>query len=102
MCVDGGMNPCIAFKEGSNDDKLGHLEIFPLFNHIDVKTFHLQEGGEFALVGEAVAPGFDFHDFSFGDEEEMSKLEGFKGLENFVKPDRRRNFHDYYEKEETK
>eukprot|EP00958_Prasinococcus_capsulatus_P009712 scaffold942_cov366-Prasinococcus_capsulatus_cf.AAC.5 len=58
----------------------------------------MEDGGDFALIGEAVAPGFDFHDFRFGSEEEMSALEGFKGLENFVKPDRRRNFDEYYEK----
>lgn len=62
------------------------------------KAGHLN--GEYCLIGEGVAPGFDFRDFAFVDE---SQLEGrvssvdFQKYLKYVKPDRRRNFHDYYD-----
>ena len=62
--------------------------------------------GEYCLIGEGVAPGFDFRDFQFVDENELravlSKSDHEKEYLNkylsFVKPDRRRNFDDYYNK----
>lgn len=56
--------------------------------------------GEYCLIGEGVAPGFDFRDFQFVDEDMLRKvLTSGADLQKylcFVKPDRRRNFNDYY------
>ena len=61
--------------------------------------------GEYCLIGEGVSPGFDFRDFAFVDETELritlekNTGDGEKLIRkylNFVKPDRRRNFEDYY------
>jgi predicted cupin superfamily sugar epimerase len=60
--------------------------------------------GDYCLIGEGVAPGFDFRDFQFVDENELRKVIGMNGDSDllkkylpFIKPDRRRNFNDYYE-----
>lgn len=62
--------------------------------------------GEHCLIGEGVSPGFDFRDFQFVDEEQLRSTlcktsAGARLAEKyvqFVKPDRRRNFDDYYDK----
>ncbi len=64
------------------------------------KASHLREG-EYCLIGEAVAPGFDFRDFCWGSAEELARafpsiLTTQKHLLDYVKPDLRRNFEDYY------
>jgi len=56
----------------------------------------------YCLIGEAVAPGFDFRDFQFVTEVEVeaavkSKANFDKYLQ-YVKPDKRRNFDDYYKR----
>ena len=62
------------------------------------KAGHLN--GSHCFIGEAVAPGFDFRDFEFCDEnmlEERLKIKSdLNYLRKYVKPDRRRNFDDYY------
>ncbi|AUX24070.1 hypothetical protein SOCEGT47_046030 [Sorangium cellulosum] len=67
------------------------------------KASHLEEG-DYCLIGEAVAPGFDFRDFHWGVTEEL--VRAFPGvfasnrrLLDYVKPDARRNFEDYYERQ---
>lgn len=55
--------------------------------------------GDCCIIGEAVAPGFDFRDFAFVDEpmlEDRVSKSNFDKYLRFIKPDRRRNFHDYY------
>lgn len=89
------------------------------------KAGHLN--GSHCLIGEGVAPGFDFRDFSFCDEVMLEQRLGQKssgdngssgsgssgGGKNvieylmkkyvkYVKPDRRRNFDDYYLKKNKK
>lgn len=62
--------------------------------------------GDYCVIGEGVSPGFDFRDFAFVDEDalraRLSQRDGWEqALEKyveFVKPDRRRNFNDYYAK----
>lgn len=87
-----------------------------------LKAGHLN--GSHCLIGEGVAPGFDFRDFAFCDEdmlEERLKMmlaadggdvtgdvsEGGRALTRlmrkyvkYIKPDRRRNFDDYYSKQQ--
>ena len=87
-----------------------------------LKAGHLN--GSHCLIGEGVAPGFDFRDFAFCDEdmlEERLKImlaadggdvtgdvsEGSRALTRlmrkyvkYIKPDRRRNFDDYYSKQQ--
>lgn len=84
------------------------------------KAGHLN--GPYCLIGEGVAPGFDFRDFTFCDEDMLQqRLAGassdqqqsagdrgsgsgqhveylMKKYVKYVKPDRRRNFDDYYGK----
>lgn len=67
-----------------------------------LKAGHLN--GTYCLIGEGVAPGFDFRDFEFADENQLlarlAKGENGQDLAEryvaYVKPDRRRNFDDYY------
>lgn len=64
------------------------------------KAAHLREG-DYCLIGEAVAPGFDFRDFHYGSAEELSRsfpalFSANAELWAYVKPDLRRNFEDYY------
>ena len=55
------------------------------------------------LIGEAVSPGFDFRDFQFVDEDALERALAPLGaglLRKYiawVKPDKRRNFDDYYQ-----
>lgn len=57
------------------------------------------ESGAYCLLGEAVAPGFDFRDFQFVAEEELASSPHFERLRRFVKPDQRRDFQRYYDAE---
>ncbi len=43
---------------------------------------YLNDGGQFALMGTTVAPGFDFADFSFGEKEKL--LIEFPSAENEI------------------
>lgn len=56
--------------------------------------------GGYCLIGEAVAPGFDFRDFEFVNEDSLNNRlqspDAFAKYVEYVKPDRRRNFSDYY------
>lgn len=57
--------------------------------------------GSFGLIGEAVAPGFDFRDFTFISGDELhARFPAHAALERFVKPDRRRDFERYYDESE--
>jgi predicted cupin superfamily sugar epimerase len=65
------------------------------------KAVHLEQG-EYGLIGEAVAPGFDFHDFRWGTREELTRefpraFEAHPELLRFFKPEARRDFDAYYE-----
>lgn len=62
-----------------------------------VKAAELTQGA-YGLLGEAVAPGFDFQDFTFISEDELrSRFPQHLALLRFVKPDRRRDFERYYD-----
>lgn len=58
------------------------------------------ESGEYCLLGEAVAPGFDFADFQFINGDQLSQKSALQAelsaLQRFIKPDRRRDFRRYY------
>jgi len=57
--------------------------------------------GDFTLIGEAVAPGFDFRDFRWVTEDELEgKVSNnvFEEIRQYVKDDHRRNFVEYYAK----
>jgi uncharacterized protein len=65
------------------------------------KAAHLAEG-DYCLLGEAVAPGFDFRDFRWGTEDELTRafpalFAARPALLAYLKPDTRRNFDDYYD-----
>lgn len=90
-----------------------HLQI--VFPGGCFKAGHLN--GDHCLIGEAVAPGFDFRDFAFCDEDMLvNRLKKGCGTSTsddhhlqsllrryvqYVKPDRRRNFDDYYQPQKT-
>lgn len=60
------------------------------------KAAELQTG-EYCLLGEGVAPGFDFEDFQFiGEEQLRARTSDLSSLCRFIKPDRRRDFQRYY------
>jgi predicted cupin superfamily sugar epimerase len=60
--------------------------------------------GDYCVIGEGEAPGFDFHDFAFVDEEalrtrlkqQLGREKALQRYADFVKPDWRRTFRDYY------
>lgn len=59
--------------------------------------------GTYCIIGEGVAPGFDFRDFSFVDEDALRQRlkdqpQEIEKYIQYIKPDRRRNFDDYYDK----
>jgi uncharacterized protein len=63
-----------------------------------LKAGHLN--GKYCILGEGVAPGFDFRDFAFADEEALEdrvSAQDFEKYVKYIKPDRRRNFDDYYQ-----
>mmetsp|Transcript_4634 Transcript_4634/g.8786 ORF Transcript_4634/g.8786 Transcript_4634/m.8786 type:complete len:333 (+) Transcript_4634:62-1060(+) len=57
---------------------------------------------EFTLIGEAVAPGFDFRDFTWVTEEALEAAlvkcdpQVFQEVRQFVKPEQRRDFKTWY------
>ena len=63
------------------------------------KSVRLEEGAEFGIIGEGVAPGFDFRDFKFVTREELEKLnpEAFAKHADLIKPDPEDTFDQYYE-----
>jgi predicted cupin superfamily sugar epimerase len=70
------------------------------------KCAHLEPGnGEFVLLGEGVAPGFDFRDFAFVSAAELKALvpaERFAALKTFLKEQPEKDFDDYYDKPTTR
>ena len=62
------------------------------------KSVRLEEGAEFGVIGEGVAPGFDFRDFKFVSKQELRKLskEAFEKHQDLVKPDPESEFDHYY------
>lgn len=63
-----------------------------------LKCAQLAAGAEYALLGEAVAPGFDFRDFKFVSVDELAALvpRQVKGLKGWVKPKPETEFGAYY------
>jgi uncharacterized protein len=97
-----------AVKEevlGPNVAKGEKLQI--VFPHGVYKAGYLNKSSSLAenycLIGEAVAPGFDFRDFQFVTEVEveaaLKSSSDFEKYVQWVKPDKRRNFDDYYKRE---
>ena len=64
------------------------------------KSVRLEEGAEFGIIGEGVAPGFDFRDFKFVTRGELKALskEAFAKHADLVKPDPEDDFDHYYDK----
>ena len=55
--------------------------------------------GDYCLVGESVAPGFDFADFAWGSLDGLKALVGLDIAEkvaHLIKHDPKRNFDDFY------
>jgi len=63
------------------------------------KCAHL-EAGDYGLLGEGVAPGFDFHDFQFVSAEDLKTLAPgqYEALKGFVKDLPDSEFDSYYTK----
>lgn len=63
------------------------------------KSVRLENGAEFGIIGEGVAPGFDFRDFKFVTRAELKKLnaEAFEKHADLIKPDPEDTFDQYYE-----
>ncbi|KAL1522627.1 hypothetical protein AB1Y20_017608 [Prymnesium parvum] len=70
------------------------------------KCAHLEHGnGEFVILGEAVAPGFDFRDFAFVRAPELKALVPaalFDKLKFFLKEKPETDFDDFYDKPTTR
>ena len=70
------------------------------------KCAHLEPGaGEFVLLGEGVAPGFDFRDFAFVSAPELQALlprTRFAELRSFLKEQPENEFDNYYDKPKTR
>ena len=70
------------------------------------KCAHLEKGaGDFVLLGEGVAPGFDFRDFAFVSASELKALlpaDKYKKLAAFLKERPESEFDDYYDKPTTR
>jgi predicted cupin superfamily sugar epimerase len=64
------------------------------------KSARLEEGADFVVIGEGVAPGFDFRDFKFVSKAELVALnaEAYDMHQDLVKPDPESEFEHYYEK----
>lgn len=62
------------------------------------KSVRLEEGAEFGVIGEGVAPGFDFRDFKFVSKEELRALnaEAYEKNHDLVKPEPESEFDHYY------
>eukprot|EP00326_Haptolina_ericina_P024605 CAMPEP_0181181972 /NCGR_PEP_ID=MMETSP1096-20121128/7631_1 /TAXON_ID=156174 ORGANISM="Chrysochromulina ericina, Strain CCMP281" /NCGR_SAMPLE_ID=MMETSP1096 /ASSEMBLY_ACC=CAM_ASM_000453 /LENGTH=122 /DNA_ID=CAMNT_0023270529 /DNA_START=56 /DNA_END=424 /DNA_ORIENTATION=+ len=72
------------------------------------KCAHL-EAGDFVLLGEGVAPGFDFRDFNFVTAPELKALAVSAGvparydhLKSFIKDLPESEFDDFYDKPTTR
>mmetsp|Transcript_30549 Transcript_30549/g.75970 ORF Transcript_30549/g.75970 Transcript_30549/m.75970 type:complete len:246 (+) Transcript_30549:540-1277(+) len=63
------------------------------------KSVRLDAGAEFGIIGEGVAPGFDFRDFKFVTKKELAALsaEAFSEAADLVKPDPEDSFDHFYE-----
>ena len=63
------------------------------------KAVELMDKQAFALIGEAVAPGFDFQDFQWGEVEFFKNNYGpvYEKLSHLFKENQNRNFGEYYQ-----
>ena len=63
------------------------------------KAVELTDKESFALIGEAVAPGFDFKDFQWGEVEFFKNKYGsvYEKLSHLFKENQNRNFGEYYQ-----
>ena len=64
------------------------------------KSVRLEEGAEFGIIGEGVAPGFDFRDFKFVSKAELKALnaEAYDKYQDLIKPEPESEFDHYYDK----
>ena len=60
----------------------------------------LESGGEFALIGEGVAPGFDFRDFAFVTDARLASRNpaAYDETRQWIKPVPEDTFDHYYSK----
>lgn len=65
-----------------------------------LKSVRLEAGAEFGLLGEGVAPGFDFRDFKWVTAKEIKALspEAFAKTSDLIKPQPEETFDHFYEK----
>ena len=65
-----------------------------------LKSVRLEAGAEFGLLGEGVAPGFDFRDFKWVTAKELKALspEAFAKTSDLIKPQPEETFDHFYEK----
>ena len=63
------------------------------------KAAVLDPGAEFGMIGEAVAPGFDFRDFSFVSAKQLSgrNASAYDETQRYVKPQPEDTFDHYYD-----
>lgn len=63
------------------------------------KAAVLDPGAEFVMIGEAVAPGFDFRDFSFVSAKQLSgrNASAYDETQRYVKPQPEDTFDHYYD-----
>ena len=63
------------------------------------KSVRLEPGADYGIIGEGVAPGFDFRDFKFVTRGELKRLsaEAFAKHADLVKPDPEDDFDHYYD-----
>jgi predicted cupin superfamily sugar epimerase len=67
------------------------------------KAAVLESGGEFALIGEGVAPGFDFRDFAFVTDAQLASRNpaAYDETRQWIKPVPEDTFDHYYSKSST-
>ena len=98
---DGSYERCVL---GPRADK-GHV-LQLIVKGGSFKCAHLEPGsGDFVLLGEGVAPGFDFRDFAFVTAPELRALvppERFAQLKGFLKEQPEDEFDSYYDKPTTR
>ena len=65
-----------------------------------LKSVRLEAGAEFGLLGEGVAPGFDFRDFKWVTAKELKALspEAFAKTSDLIKPQPEETFDHFYDK----
>lgn len=63
------------------------------------KSVRLEEGAEWGIIGEGVAPGFDFRDFKFVSHSELKALnkEAYEKHHDLIKPNPESEFDHYYD-----